>query len=130
MSKNKPDLFASGCCTPYYLIYIGINSLKDWVKRVCAFACIYVNIYKCIAGWHILNFREITRRYNAMMTDEITSAANKKNRAVKTTIDYYMSYNTCFYFLFTRVWFFRFLCVIVSNRNNAGENATANVDDC
>ena len=65
-----------------------------------------------------------------MMTDEITSAANKKNRAVKTTIDYYMSYNTCFYFLFTRVWFFRFLCVIVSNQNNAGENATANVDDC
>ena len=64
-----------------------------------------------------------------MMTDEIGSAANKKNRAVETTIDYYMSYNTCFYFLFTRVWFFRFLCVIVLNQNNAGENATTNVDD-
>ena len=63
-----------------------------------------------------------------MMTGEITSAANKKSRAVETTIDYYMSHNTCFYFPFSRVWFFRFLCVIVSNQNNAGENATANVD--
>lgn len=65
-----------------------------------------------------------------MMTDEITSAANKKNRAVKTTIDYYMSYNTCFISLSLGCDFFRFLCVIVSNQNNAGENATANVDDC